>query len=229
MTEAFTVALPSAHPRSRGENPHRKDQDPCVPGSSPLTRGKRRSQAVNLPGDGLIPAHAGKTGNGVGTHGVSPAHPRSRGENCARWRTRTRQRGSSPLTRGKPPGPGSACRPWGLIPAHAGKTSGRGGPRPQPEAHPRSRGENAPTVRPGLRGTGSSPLTRGKRCLEGLAVDRRRLIPAHAGKTLLARPNAPEPTAHPRSRGENSSLVATPTSAAGSSPLTRGKRRLRRR
>ena len=50
---------------------------------------------------------------------------------------------------------------------------------------------------------GSSPLTRGKH--NGCA-DRRthpRLIPAHAGKTVLAAARPVEYKAHPRSRGEN--------------------------
>ena len=51
---------------------------------------------------------------------------------------------------------------------------------------------------------GSSPLTRGK--LGNLlgAVATVRLIPAHAGKTPLLGPIRTAPTAHPRSRGENS-------------------------
>ena len=52
----------------------------------------------------------------------------------------------------------------------------------------------------------------------------RGLIPAHAGKTdALAQPGSPV-EAHPRSRGENRSCTVTRWAAAGSSPLTRGKR-----
>ena len=51
-----------AHPRSRGENPGTYAAVGAVPGSSPLTRGKR-SVGIRPPElDGLIPAHAGKTG-----------------------------------------------------------------------------------------------------------------------------------------------------------------------
>ena len=53
--------------------------------------------------NGLIPAHAGKTGRQATHHGYEPAHPRSRGENSVRTC------------------PHSATS-W-LIPAHAGKTT----------------------------------------------------------------------------------------------------------
>ena len=51
-----------AHPRSRGENaPETSDKD-VVTGSSPLTRGKLHGERGLGAGQGLIPAHAGKTG-----------------------------------------------------------------------------------------------------------------------------------------------------------------------
>ena len=120
-----------------------------------------------------------------------------------------------------PPLPISTRR---LIPAHAGKTrQGSTACRREP-AHPRSRGENwrTPWIRLAVRG--SSPLTRGK------LVDRRnrrgvgRLIPAHAGKTSMSRTTARFAPAHPRSRGENYTLISRVRVRTGSSPLTRGKR-----
>ena len=95
--------------------------------------------------------------------------------------------GSSPLTRGKrrKMGHGDAAR--GLIPAHAGKTlhdARRMGP---PRAHPRSRGENAETSCSLTTAVGSSPLTRGKHREAASRKKRERLIPAHAGKTLVER------------------------------------------
>ena len=71
--------------------------------------------------------------------------------------------------------------------------------------------------------SGSSPLTRGKRCLTRRTSRRVGLIPAHAGKTNASRqPLAPHP-AHPRSRGENGASGSQNADAWGSSPLTRGK------
>ena len=52
---------------------------------------------------------------------------------------------------------------------------------------------------------------------------RRRLIPAHAGKTITATPPLWELEAHPRSRGENCRLPDARRRVEGSSPLTRGK------
>ena len=111
-------------------------------GSSPLTRGKRHPARTQPGCPGLIPAHAGKT---LSAHKLP--------QNGA---------GSSPLTRGKHRvlvylGSGD-----GLIPAHAGKTDFAYYDPSGDEAHPRSRGENAPTAQTEARLEGSSPLTRGK-------------------------------------------------------------------
>ena len=70
-------------------------------GSSPLTRGKRAVLPVRRGGEGLIPAHAGKTDvYRCADHGCG-AHPRSRGENETRGVAWHPSEGSSPLTRGK--------------------------------------------------------------------------------------------------------------------------------
>ena len=75
---------------------------------------------------------------------------------------------------------------------------------------------------------GSSPLTRGKHDLRDRLSPEDRLIPAHAGKTV----NTVKPTisvpAHPRSRGENIVAPYWVGTMRGSSPLTRGKRRIGR-
>ena len=132
-----------AHPRSRGENPCARSPTGATVGSSPLTRGKHVQESCGLAPSRLIPAHAGKTADGV--HfcvpfgGSSPltrgkptrptplpcrleAHPRSRGENL--------------------PGPRHCPAGWRLIPAHAGKTFCSLMHCINPAAHPRSRGEN---------------------------------------------------------------------------------------
>ena len=51
-----------AHPRSHGENDHVAEFLAATPGSSPLTRGKRRGCRFRPSSRRLIPAHAGKTG-----------------------------------------------------------------------------------------------------------------------------------------------------------------------
>ena len=176
-------ALPRAHPRSRGENGVGRARSTVPNGSSPLTRGKLAVVLGAAHAGGLIPAHAGKTMAGrVGLSGLE-AHPRSRGENDVKTGSGLPVLGSSPLTRGKPAKLiGSADR-GGLIPAHAGKTDRLVQDLPPARAHPRSRGENIPAYGLIQTSTGSSPLTRGKRLRKQAQQTRRRLIPAHAGKT----------------------------------------------
>ena len=197
-----------AHPRSRGENFPLGSAWLDPGGSSPLTRGKRDMLWQQAGRTGLIPAHAGKT----------LPHPR----HCHA------DRGSSPLTRGKHGPARRVPRRRRLIPAHAGKTVWRRHPRRAAPAHPRSRGENgvggsSPRLSPG-----SSPLTRGKRepRLQGRVPAG--LIPAHAGKTHVSGAVLRHIGAHPRSRGENTTMGRLAQSAQGSSPLTRGKHDLLR-
>ena len=193
----------AAHPRSRGENDVRDDDNRPFLGSSPLTRGKRSR-----------PTRAGR--------GTS-AHPRSRGENIIEQADPISPLGSSPLTRGKRPNQKEGDHHLGLIPAHAGKTPKMGrGRRPAP-AHPRSRGENP--LRWPLRDfdQGSSPLTRGKLVGTRHVGPSTGLIPAHAGKTSYRRVGLRSFRAHPRSRGENGEFITSCSPLRGSSPLTREK------
>ena len=111
--------------------------------------------------------------------------------------------GSSPLTRGKLAIRRGREVQGGLIPAHAGKTTGRARPAGQRRAHPRSRGENVEPLNRVTVHEGSSPLTRGKTT----CVPFRRQVQA----------------AHPRSRGENLHCQYLQEYPLGSSPLTRGK------
>ena len=134
-------------------------------------------------------------------------------------------KGSSPLTRGKPGRRTLPWRSWGLIPAHAGKTSPARCGRASRTAHPRSRGENiSGTLWPGLQ-NGSSPLTRGKRDRLTDRTTDEGLIPAHAGKTYHKVRASRDGRAHPRSRGENVASSSASSFMVGSSPLTRGKPR----
>ena len=212
-----------AHPRSRGENTGREQVGQAIAGSSPLTRGKLLSSERSPRLPRLIPAHAGKTRRVSKARCVEAAHPRSRGENETDEGIEIEARGSSPLTRGKLRGLKDHDAGRRLIPAHAGKTGGPGAGGVGPGAHPRSRGENLATVKCWPTVSGSSPLTRGKHRPSRALRSRRRLIPAHAGKTG-SRDNRPHHRpAHPRSRGENRAFTRPTMPAAGSSPLTRGK------
>ena len=151
-----------------------------------------------------------------------PAHPRSRGENGSAFVMPVISVGSSPLTRGKlvlVPGPAREVR---LIPAHAGKTCSAWSLSRCRPAHPRSRGENRERRPDRLIVDGSSPLTRGKLWRDPPPRRDRRLIPAHAGKTLSDSARDLLKPAHPRSRGENGRFRRVRAGRFGSSPLTRG-------
>ena len=172
-----------AHPRSRGENAKSWRAGIATSGSSPLTRGKHLEQLAAAGVRGLIPAHAGKTGVPSFFPKEDWAHPRSRGENSSMLPRRSPNSGSSPLTRGKHENARLAVLGFGLIPAHAGKTSRMSVAACSAQAHPRSRGENVlASWRLGLC-LGSSPLTRGKLHPVEHTADIDGLIPAHAGKT----------------------------------------------
>ena len=125
--------------------------------------------------------------------------------------------------RGKPRGPRSLCSPVGLIPAHAGKTSRVQSLKPSGRAHPRACGENTET-RAGARGEmGSSPRMRGKRLHRVELCGNVGLIPAHAGKTLIATLKLSPHWAHPRACGENGAGAVEEGEYLGSSPRMRGK------
>ena len=193
-------------------------------GSSPLTRGKPPLPHARRFGEGLIPAHAGKTARDRASGAGPRAHPRSRGENRGLIEALGEAQGSSPLTRGKLRPGIRAGTQHGLIPAHAGKT-GPTSPCPlTPRAHPRSRGENALGITTCMPAPGSSPLTRGKPTRSPRRTKPGGLIPAHAGKTHWGSPSGRPLRAHPRSRGENLLHDRVSTAGGGSSPLTRGKR-----
>ena len=173
----------AAHPRSRGENDAVVRRLAVLPGSSPLTRGKRIREDLSAQRDGLIPAHAGKTVLVHAPASYGAAHPRSRGENSERIDIAKPRVGSSPLTRGKLRQLIQRLYERRLIPAHAGKTPSSTTASGVGRAHPRSRGENASSTERTSSAEGSSPLTRGKLPVPPDPVPDQRLIPAHAGKT----------------------------------------------
>ena len=214
---------PQAHPRSRGENFTPRLEQGQDLGSSPLTRGKPDLTAVVKADGRLIPAHAGKTQPERKPRPADAAHPRSRGENAYSARLFSNRAGSSPLTRGKPGHRERGSDENRLIPAHAGKTPCVSRPALGGLAHPRSRGENGTVPDSAIITGGSSPLTRGKPPMTRSRRRRRRLIPAHAGKTRPPTAAACPLEAHPRSRGENGERGAPGGRGLGSSPLTRGK------
>ena len=74
----------------------------------------------------FFPAHTGKTSSFSWLLRRSADHPRSRGENVIACASSVSNSGSSPLTRGKLQERHTHPLLVGLIPTHAGKTSGAG-------------------------------------------------------------------------------------------------------
>ena len=135
--------------------------------------------------------------------------------------------GSSPRVRGKPH---SGCLRYpkqGLIPACAGKTIRTQTTWCFPSAHPRVCGENIPEGTPLDCVQGSSPRVRGKLGGGCAGITVSGLIPACAGKTAVGKPHKPNPRAHPRVCGENSTTTQRTCPTAGSSPRVRGKHQWR--
>ena len=90
-------------------------------------------------------------------------------------------------------------------------------------AHPRVCGENDFISAQGKFVHGSSPRMRGKLFGGGQITEERGLIPAYAGKTLIASPIRNSRPAHPRVCGENYHLNLKRLYVRGSSPRMRGK------
>ena len=132
--------------------------------------------------------------------------------------------GSSPLTRGAPVVRTTSASATRIIPAHAGSTPRSRSCVASRRDHPRSRGEHAPSAPLITCGQGSSPLTRGAPLVVLAGFRRLRIIPAHAGSTMLAESIPPPPGDHPRSRGEHPRPGPFRGCGEGSSPLTRGAR-----
>ena len=193
-----------AHPRVCGENRPGISCSVRRGGSSPRVRGKRPGSEPSRDPRGLIPACAGKTHTAKFRRWLSAAHPRVCGENELRPRGGPRGEGSSPRVRGKRQIGVRLGEEPGLIPACAGKTSGRGSPRRSRRAHPRVCGENAIRMSFSFTLSGSSPRVRGKQASRLGFTQVERLIPACAGKTTAFHRPPSQNRAHPRVCGENS-------------------------
>ncbi len=172
----------------RGENLTEEFNAESNSGSSPHARGKLMLLFVRFRSLGLIPACAGKTEFNRVFAIAHKAHPRMRGENCGLVL--------------------AASWGGGLIPACAGKTVGVRVFSIGQWAHPRMRGENLVWCSSTCAAGGSSPHARGKRSENGPGAQRRRLIPACAGKTDQAYAPLLVTRAHPRMRGENTNRIS---------------------
>ena len=210
------------HPRSRGVYETRETTWGSVRGSSPLARGLLTNQRRFHNGFWIIPARAGFTSADDDDITPRPDHPRSRGVYPARPPLPWAASGSSPLARGlrrRRRRPSSSRR---IIPARAGFTRGVPHRRGGPGDHPRSRGVYLRPPRMTSMRAGSSPLARGLRMIQALAVFGGGIIPARAGFTEEGDVHGRPAGDHPRSRGVYQRRPSIALNSLGSSPLARG-------
>ena len=199
----YTASLTTDHPRACGEN---VTWDPAIadrPGSSPRVRGKHAFAPWDDCPAGIIPARAGKTSRTTSASGSATDHPRACGENRLRGFSRVRAWGSSPRVRGKLLVKSFGFLPHRIIPARAGKTRTCSSAARTTRDHPRACGENERGSVKAKTVTGSSPRVRGKPTRSTRSTSSSGIIPARAGKTSNAAPNAHPTTDHPRACGEN--------------------------
>ena len=198
-------------------------------GSSPHTRGARHTKLCYASVTGIIPAYAGSTPTDLFSSRTDRDHPRIRGEHSHGLFAFPELGGSSPHTRGAPPD----VRIWGLsswiIPAYAGSTDWDYDNDDYKRDHPRIRGEHDSLPSSSGLGAGSSPHTRGARGRPAPRPARPGIIPAYAGSTRPRRLPGPGDRDHPRIRGEHTAGVRLLAVVSGSSPHTRGARRVRGR
>jgi len=195
-------------------------------GSSPHTRGAPGRKDPGGRRVGIIPAYAGSTLLVNCRRQRERDHPRIRGEhNSFAWVLYSLP-GSSPHTRGALSFIVASFAHVGIIPAYAGSTHIRWLPIKEQRDHPRIRGEHYKQMKKAGYREGSSPHTRGALFLSFFWPVPVGIIPAYAGSTfknastrLLARD-------HPRIRGEHAKHVRLFGQAQGSSPHTRGARRI---
>ena len=111
------------HPRIRGEHDTPLTNVTPFTGSSPHTRGALGFGIARRRRPRIIPAYAGSTSQATRASGAGKDHPRIRGEHSATLYEVSVVAGSSPHTRGAPPGPSASARPRRIIPAYAGSTT----------------------------------------------------------------------------------------------------------
>ena len=211
------------HPRTCGANRSMSGIKARISGSSPHMRGKLSRLPRRRRPWRIIPAHAGQTWAGSPAPGTTPDHPRTCGANSPLRYPVFVSIGSSPHMRGKL----APSRDWleagRIIPAHAGQTYTSVAAQQSRSDHPRTCGANS-LLRVGpCHAVGSSPHMRGKLKYEILAPDTERIIPAHAGQTVLTMVICAAVSDHPRTCGANTLKRYTSPLFDGSSPHMRGK------
>ena len=215
---------PTDHPRACGANYGRTGISGYDYGSSPRMRGKPRRRGRHALRGRIIPAHAGQTSSTYTESSWITDHPRACGANPQIFTDKEYMIGSSPRMRGKLRPVTARPSRIRIIPAHAGQTVSAVAQHNTLPDHPRACGANDHKRATHVCSSGSSPRMRGKRAGGKHDGRRVRIIPAHAGQTIISAQLMSVPPDHPRACGANEPVVSTMAGASGSSPRMRGKR-----
>ena len=211
------------HPRACGENNFGDRPRESKGGSPPRMRGKPHMLHVAALSGRITPAHAGKTTR-LRIAAIRRAdHPRACGENAFPPKASSEKLGSPPRMRGKQSSAPSQSIIVRITPAHAGKTHRISLRLSRSADHPRACGENRSFVALFYYIPGSPPRMRGKRLPKCRENPRRRITPAHAGKTIKKRTAIAMRPDHPRACGENFAIDMSLYNSPGSPPRMRGK------
>ena len=175
---------PSDHPRMGGEKPFLFYGGSSDSGSPPHGRGKGLGLAVNVLGDGITPAWAGKRLPPCRAGGTCRDHPRVGGEKSLSASSVWSRTGSPPRWRGKVGHSVISAISSGITPAWAGKRRRVLVKLAASRDHPRVGGEKVWRTSSGTCSRGSPPRGRGKvRQVRSFPVSSR-ITPAWAGKRL---------------------------------------------
>ena len=150
-------------------------------------RGKQDSSTQTAVMRGITPADAGKTAQPPYRTHVWGDHPRGCGENIRACCRTAVPIGSPPRMRGKPTASAKSALGCRITPADAGKTYFNRYKCTFKQDHPRGCGENP--LLGGVAGfaPGSPPRMRGKPRRPRQCRSHRRITPADAGKTIMAK------------------------------------------
>ena len=193
-------------------------------GLSPRSRGSLHGPLDPPPGEGSIPALAGKPSCSRGLGPPAAVYPRARGEAVPGHRGAQNSRGLSPRSRGSPEDVRVAVIEVGSIPALAGKPWPRIRQVPASKVYPRARGEAIARNSVRWVDAGLSPRSRGSPSLRALDDTRTGSIPALAGKPGTRRLHACSGWVYPRARGEAEPSDVAGRDVGGLSPRSRGSR-----
>ena len=171
------------HPRMRGEDVAIRAGEGIDPGSPPHARG--RHKPLQRPRNSLLD------------------HPRMRGEDRVLLPEKGYRSGITPACAGKTERACSGVACQGITPACAGKTRLGTARASTATDHPRMRGEDIDMMIISELEVGSPPHARGRRRIQLIPKQVRRITPACAGKTKTCHCFAHLHKDHPRMRGED--------------------------